>query len=82
MQNFGRQIRSIMGDVQVAYCAHSHHAPLALLPCLQAFRAITGLELLSGEWCGMKQSTSFTGYNVDSIYMVLNKDPMKNISAW
>ena len=28
------------------------------------------------------QSTSFTGYNVDSIYMLLNKDPMKNVSAW
>jgi len=75
-----------MGDVQVAYCAHSHHPPLSLLPCLQAFRAVTSLELLSGEWSGMRrtpeQSTTFTGYNVDSIYRVLNKDPMKNISAW
>lgn len=75
-----------MGHAQVAYCVNSHHPPLALLPCLQAFRAVTGLELLSREWCEIRrtpeQSTSFTGYNVDSIYMVLNKDPMKNVSAW
>ena len=61
-------------------------SPSRASPLSPGFLSCYRPELLSGEWRGMRrtpeQSTSFTGYNVNSMYMVLNKDPMKNVSAW